>query len=155
MIDLPETGRRVLVRNVRVCHVPDENPDLSHLGKWVAKDEPGAIDRTRHGHRIDWNTCCYWMPGSNHHPHNPRNWKHVASTELARAFLNLPREWRDRLGTFSSKPALLDAYYIEQDYQRMETYELGGWQMIGIMARCELLIPYGIRATSPRSPTRN
>jgi hypothetical protein len=110
----------------------DEDPDLSWLGEYKNTPGPCAIDRHERGDQ-GRNEYRYWNPGSNHCPvGDPKNWEHVGQASINKVFRNLPAEWKKRRREFKSVIALLDTFYIEQDYERHEAYENGHWHMVGV-----------------------
>lgn len=97
-LDNPKLKRRIL--EVHVNRLPDEDPDLSHLGEYSNTPDPRyCIDRKERGdmRRGEYR---YFNPSSNY-----------------------DGEGMDELKK-----------YTEQDYDRMESHNNGGWCTIGIKA---------------------
>lgn len=118
----------------------DEYPDLSELGEFTRSVSGWVIDR-RGGWLLDENNVVvrrdlatswqhgqvqYFKPGDNHLPHEPESWAHVP--------VDMKAEVIAKHGSLRDA----DIQYAIEDWQRMEAYERGDWEMWGCV--CELQI---------------
>ena len=119
----------------------DSDPDLSWLGEYGDTAETEwAVDRRDRGD-AERGQYRFWNPGPNHlPPGDAQHWAHVDDEQVAAALVanGLPAD----VGTLSRSRALesLDLAYIEQDYQRCESYNREDWWMVGIIAKAEVVV---------------
>jgi hypothetical protein len=127
----------ITMDKIRILWRHDDSADLSFLGEYVDDREPGCIDRQAEG---DWERgqFRYFKPSDNHFPHRPEGWAHVSQPEIDVAFAKLPKEWQVKLPEYGTKIATLDAFYVWQDYQRMEAHNNDEWYMRGCAAEAEV-----------------
>jgi hypothetical protein len=97
----------------------------------------------------DWkrNEYRYWKPGPNHFPHRPESWAHVTADEIAESFERLPAKMKARRIEFQCVPALLDHFYVLEDYRRCEALNNGDWNYIGVIAKAKLVGMGGVIQT--------
>lgn len=120
--------------------VVDSDGDFSYLGMFTDKVEPyNYIREGDHAGKFIFEigdealpTKCrekrFIEPGTNHVPHNPKNWEKVASPELVEVVA--------KYGSIENA----DIEYARQDCQRLEN--LGKtWDYVGIIAKAEVWNP--------------
>lgn len=135
------------ILDVSVEHAPDDHGGADdYLGSYTDKWTEGCIDRQVMG---DWgrNEYRYWKPGGNHYPHRPESWSHVSPDEIAGAFERLPAEMKARREDFPTIPALLDYWYVLEDYRRCEALNNSEWNYIGIIAKARVVGSGGVVQT--------
>jgi hypothetical protein len=109
---------------IRTVRETEECPDLSHIGEYVGKLEPGVIDR-RHRkfvEQIDY------------------------ETDTPVCFI----DWCEREGfkpyAYGEEPGTPTYYeYGLANYHRMEAYEASDWKMVGVYAVAEIVTDSGLR----------
>jgi hypothetical protein len=78
------------------------------------------------------NEYSFFLPSTNHVPHNPRNWDHVKPEDIAKTI--------KEHGSIKNA----DLHYAMQDYKRMESLDKGYWRYIGIIAKAVILVPSNV-----------
>lgn len=99
--------------------------DLSYLGEYIREYKEGALDRQVLG---DWQSgqMRYWMPSSNHYPHDPKSWEHVPPAVRKRTI--------KKYGSLKKA----DESYVLQDYRRCEDFNDGKFWMERILVEVQL-----------------
>jgi hypothetical protein len=147
------------IRSITMHRVMDTDPDLSYLGEY--SDSPGehAIDR-RVAEPGDQACCkrCYWSiqydePGGWHHIH--QNDEPYSETEEAEADHDAEpdsdysghgwdshtyRYFNPVWENYTSCEPQDAAKYERADFERMEAYNRGEWQMVGVVAVAEIVV---------------
>lgn len=123
--------------NMTTLDVDDE--DAMQKAVWVSLYMAGReVLADNLSARDGWNEYRYWIPGSNHLPHNPKNWGHVdlgvgPGTEHWNT-----RKWKYHGVTpdldLHTPEFWLDVSYACDDYERMQAYAREDWYMIGVEA---------------------
>lgn len=135
------------ILNIRVEHVPDDHSTADdYLGSYTDVWSDGCINRQAMGD-CKRNEFRYWKPGPNHYPHRPESWSHVSPRQIAAAFERLPDDTKARRNEFPSLPALLDHFYVLEDYRRCEALNNGDWSYIGIVAKARVTGSGGVVQT--------
>lgn len=134
------------ILEVTIEHLEDATADSDYLGSYAAAWSEGCVDRQEAG---DWkrNEYRYWKPGPNHYPHRPESWSHVTADAISVAFERLPAEWKARRNEFPSTPALLDHFYVLEDYRRCEALNNSEWNYIGIVSKASVVGAFGVVQT--------
>lgn len=88
--------------------------------------ESGPTETGRMNHEYS-----FFLPSSNHVPHNPKNWEHVQGEE------------RSKVIKEHGNLKAADMHYAKQDYERMESLNNGNWCFLGIIAKAKILVPAG------------
>jgi hypothetical protein len=134
------------ILEVFVEPLDDPTAQSDYLGSYVDVWSEGCIDRQAMG---DWNRneYRYWKPGPNHFPHRPESWSHVTADEISGAFERLPAKIKARRHEFPTVPALLDHFYVLEDYRRCEALNNGDWNYIGIIAKAKVVGMGGVVQT--------
>ncbi len=123
----PDLTPGLRVESLSIKWEPDEDADLSHLGKCVEEAGPTTFDRTALPH-WDRHQYRYFLP-ANHLPHNPKNWASVdkkAKQECIKEFGSL---------------AATDRHYAQEDWKRFEAAGTGKWCMMGCYCKVEVTYP--------------
>lgn len=138
------------ILSVRIERVVDVDPDLSYLGTYGNHAETKwAIDRKERGDQ-DRNEYRYWNPCNHAPPGKPENWAHVSDADVFAAW--------DTAGLTGAEGArrdtaieALDLAYINQDYERHESYNNQNWCCLGIIAKAEVQLADGSPMQTIRS----
>lgn len=110
--------------SVSVRWEPDDDPDLSYLGKYTDQHVEGAIDRKALGDATDREY--QYFVSANHSVFRSEDWSHVSG--------------QDKKKVIKKHGSLKNAVraYAMEDYRRMEAYNRGEWAMEGCVVTARL-----------------
>lgn len=135
-------SKKTKITRVWIDHKVDESPDTSWLGEYHSNEREHSIDRQERGDQ-ERGTFRYFT-AANHH--NIDEWDHVSDADVLKAY---EREIKTGFQELTRDVMIesLDAFYREQDYQRMESLNAGQWHFIGVIAKAEIVSSQGVCQT--------
>ncbi len=103
----------------------DDSPDISWMGHFAARWEPGAIDRVAAGESLDRHAHEYWIPTP-----GCENWQDYQRST---------RAWYTQRGYSKHESSMAAHMHRAADYRRIVRFVNDDWHFMGI----EVVAPWG------------